>query len=78
MPEMGDEKLIHTKKPTACLICFSSSQDEPTYCITEDTIEPRGGEQITENYANETLLPQLHDNTIALIQPARLSHTRHY
>lgn len=25
----------HTKKPTDCLICFSSSQAEPAYCFYE-------------------------------------------
>ena len=28
----NDSVRAHTKNPTACLICVSSSQDEPAYC----------------------------------------------
>lgn len=72
--------MILTKNPTACLMCFSSSQAEPAYW-TKIGFHVKDYERLLEIKLisiEKFSLPRMLCSTIVLIQPSLLSQIPHY
>lgn len=70
------ENLKDTRNPMACLICLSSSQAEPAYCIFFNLV--RVHKTVRQGGTDFKVPHLLLYSTNAPIQPNRLLHIPHY